>query len=235
MAQPPGSETRALPKRPSSGPSTSTEARMVLTRSYGASWCATPGIEFYGELVGKADLGAHLGQQLDGGCHIFQMRNVFQPTRLVGQQAGHQNRQHGVLGARYGDRAAQRNAALDFNARHYSEAACSSGVRRESVSAWISRPSDGPIASCTWRWRATRLSPSKPALTTFAVKCTLSSLETLISACGNAARSCCSIRSLSIFTKGSCLKAGQCFDPGSVLGAGHPDAAQGSDSFGPTF
>ena len=33
MAQPPGSDTVASPKRASSGPSASTEARMVLTSS----------------------------------------------------------------------------------------------------------------------------------------------------------------------------------------------------------
>src|SRR5450830_33325 len=37
MAQPPGSETLASPKRASMGPSTRIEARMVLTSSYGAS------------------------------------------------------------------------------------------------------------------------------------------------------------------------------------------------------
>ena len=37
MAQPPGSETRARPSRASSGPSTRTDARIVLTSSYGAS------------------------------------------------------------------------------------------------------------------------------------------------------------------------------------------------------
>src|SRR5438067_2159638 len=36
MAQPPGSDTRARPQRARSGPRTSTEARMVFTRSYGA-------------------------------------------------------------------------------------------------------------------------------------------------------------------------------------------------------
>src|SRR3990172_782692 len=36
IAQPPGSETFARPQRASSGPSTSTEARMVFTSSYGA-------------------------------------------------------------------------------------------------------------------------------------------------------------------------------------------------------
>src|SRR3954470_12076710 len=36
MAQPPGSETRARAQRASSGPRTSTEARIVFTRSYGA-------------------------------------------------------------------------------------------------------------------------------------------------------------------------------------------------------
>src|SRR6516164_7353466 len=37
IAQPPGSETRASPKRASSGPSTRIDARIVLTSSYGAS------------------------------------------------------------------------------------------------------------------------------------------------------------------------------------------------------
>ena len=36
MAQPPGSDTSALPKRASSGPSTRIDARMVFTSSYGA-------------------------------------------------------------------------------------------------------------------------------------------------------------------------------------------------------
>src|SRR4051812_9369181 len=38
IAQPPGSETSALPKRASSGPSTRIEARMVFTSSYGAKY-----------------------------------------------------------------------------------------------------------------------------------------------------------------------------------------------------
>ncbi len=37
MAQPPGSDTRAVPKRATSGPSTRIDARMVFTMSYGAS------------------------------------------------------------------------------------------------------------------------------------------------------------------------------------------------------
>ena len=42
IAQPPGSETRASPKRASSGPSTRIEARIVLTSSYGASVVRQP-------------------------------------------------------------------------------------------------------------------------------------------------------------------------------------------------
>ncbi|MCY1199244.1 hypothetical protein D9M72_106440 [compost metagenome] len=41
MVQPPGRLTRASPKRATSGPSTRIEARMVLTRSYGASRLST--------------------------------------------------------------------------------------------------------------------------------------------------------------------------------------------------
>src|SRR3954467_1847943 len=37
MAHPPGSDTRARPMRATSGPSTRTDARIVRTRSYGAS------------------------------------------------------------------------------------------------------------------------------------------------------------------------------------------------------
>ncbi len=37
MAQPPGSDTSAWPKRATSGPSTRIEARIVRTRSYGAT------------------------------------------------------------------------------------------------------------------------------------------------------------------------------------------------------
>ena len=36
MAQPPGNDTSASPKRASNGPSTKIEARMVFTKSYGA-------------------------------------------------------------------------------------------------------------------------------------------------------------------------------------------------------
>src|SRR5712691_9530393 len=42
MAQPPGSDTLARPQRASSGPSTSTEARMVFTSSYGAVGSSIP-------------------------------------------------------------------------------------------------------------------------------------------------------------------------------------------------
>src|SRR3990170_5012431 len=41
MAQPPGSDTRASPQRANSGPSTRIDARMVFTRSYGASGSVT--------------------------------------------------------------------------------------------------------------------------------------------------------------------------------------------------
>jgi hypothetical protein len=42
IAQPPGSETRASPCRATSGPSTRIDARMVLTRSYGATGADRP-------------------------------------------------------------------------------------------------------------------------------------------------------------------------------------------------
>jgi hypothetical protein len=38
IAQPPGNDTSASPKRATSGPSTRIEARIVLTRSYGAKY-----------------------------------------------------------------------------------------------------------------------------------------------------------------------------------------------------
>ena len=60
MAQPPGSDTSALPKRASSGPSTRIDARMVFTSSYGAK---------HSRVVVRIDLDLHLLVDGDRDAH----------------------------------------------------------------------------------------------------------------------------------------------------------------------
>jgi len=52
-----------------------------------------------GELLVHHQLHAHRAQQLHGGGHVVQMRDVTDGDRAVGQQRGGQDRQHRVLGA----------------------------------------------------------------------------------------------------------------------------------------
>ena len=113
IAQPPGSETQASPKRASSGPSTRIEARMVFTISYGASSLSTCAPCSGDALAVLLDAQAHLAQQLQHGADILQPRHVGQVHRVGGQQAGAQDGQRRVLGAGNGDVAGQALAAGD--------------------------------------------------------------------------------------------------------------------------
>ena len=119
MAQPPGSDTRASPQRAASGPSTSTEARMVFTSSYGA--VGSPmrfAVELDAELLVHRDRDAHLREQGQHGGHVAQVRHVGDHERLVGQQRRGEYRQRGVLGAGNIDLAGKRRAALDLQLIH---------------------------------------------------------------------------------------------------------------------
>ena len=87
IAQPPGSETLARPSRASSGPRTSTDARMVLTSSYGASTDVSvrrPGLDDAAHL--ERDLGAQVGEQSGQRAYVAHLGHVAQAHGLVGEQ-----------------------------------------------------------------------------------------------------------------------------------------------------
>ena len=70
--------------------------------------------------------GAHPAEQLDGGSHIVQMRNVADHHRIVGEQRCGEDRQSGVLGAGDAHLALEGRAALDLQFVHnlLAEIAC---------------------------------------------------------------------------------------------------------------
>jgi hypothetical protein len=76
-------------------------------------------------------LHAHLAQQFHRGGDVVQVRHVADLDRLVGQQRGGQDRQHGILGAGDPDLAIERLAAADHDLGHrYTSRARGSGAAR---------------------------------------------------------------------------------------------------------
>ena len=117
MAQPPGSDTRASPTRASSGPSTSTDARILRTMSYGASVLAIgPPSDMVRPSSDRFHRDAVLRQQQRHGGDVGKPRHVRQHQPLVGEQAGGHQRQGGVLGAADADLAGERPATADADA-----------------------------------------------------------------------------------------------------------------------
>ena len=71
---------------------------------------------------------AHALQQLLRGQHIAQLRHIGQPQGVGGQQAGAQNRQRRIFGARHGDVAVQRAIADNFQFFHDFNSAFTKGA-----------------------------------------------------------------------------------------------------------
>ncbi len=63
-------------------------------------------------------LGAELGEQLDQGADVLDVRDVVEHDLLVRQERGGEDRQRGVLVAGRSNRALQRTAAVDHEFRH---------------------------------------------------------------------------------------------------------------------
>ena len=161
IAQPPGSDTSAAPYFASNGPSTSTDARIVLTNSYGATWLFTlrgsthdPALAALADrALVDGDLRTQAGEQLRGRHHIVQMRNVADLDGLVGKQGRAEDRQHRVLRAGNLHVAIERRAALDLDLLHVRRLGLV-GRERLRASAWISPPMRSPSVAYTMRWRA---------------------------------------------------------------------------------
>jgi len=86
------------------------------------------------------DAGTQFGQQAQRGLDVVQVGHVADRDRLVGQQGGAQDGQHGVLGARDGHLAVERDAAADDDLLH-------SG-------AWLVDGRGGAGARAAGRWES---------------------------------------------------------------------------------
>ena len=66
-----------------------------------------------GVSLASAGRDSELGQEPRHRRDIGQVRNIFEPQRLIRQQARGHQWQRRILGAGYGNLAAQRNTAID--------------------------------------------------------------------------------------------------------------------------
>ena len=114
IAQPPGSATRAEPWRATSGPSTSTEARMVETSSYGARSLATLSTVTVASRPRRVDAWrrASAAASASCGCRPGRGRSSASPAPR-GEQRGGQRRQRRVLGGAGRHFTLERHATLD--------------------------------------------------------------------------------------------------------------------------
>ena len=87
MAQPPGIETVARPQRATSGPSTRLDARIVFTRSYGASGSViVPRFDVMGTIRFFGQPRADIRKQLFHGANVANTGDPVQRNRLFGQK-----------------------------------------------------------------------------------------------------------------------------------------------------
>src|SRR6185437_12754354 len=203
IAQPPGSDTSAWPKRATSGPSTRIEARMVRTRSYGAMQV----------LVVRGSTCIFMRSSSTSCTPIWPSSSMKVVTScrcgtlpmLTGSSASRQAARIGstaflapemptspwsgtpplirILAIKRPSDAGKREARLQPQRR----AAASSGVRVFSASAWIAPPIRSPRVAYTNRCLASGSLPANWLDTTVASKCTPSAPSTSTRAPGRPA------------------------------------------------
>ncbi|CFN67231.1 Uncharacterised protein [Bordetella pertussis] len=106
------------------------------------------GLQGDGAVAGAFGAHAHAAQQAQRGRGVVQLRHIAQHERLGGEQAGAQDGQGRVLGARDGDFPTQGRAAGDAQFVHQLPAlAYSAGVSVRIDSAWISAFMRSPSAA----------------------------------------------------------------------------------------
>ena len=113
IASPPGSATTARLHRPTSGPSTHTEARSLPTDGEVG---LVVELGRRGDGDGRAvhhDVAAQVAQHVRHQRHVQDLRAVGERGRALGQQGRGHQLQHAVLGADHVDRADQPCPALD--------------------------------------------------------------------------------------------------------------------------
>ena len=103
----------ASPKRASSGPASRNEARICAESSSSTTGVGdVRGAEADAVVADPGDLDPELLEQRDLGLGVADARHPVQQHLLLGQEAGGEDRQGGVLVAGDGDLAGQRRAAL---------------------------------------------------------------------------------------------------------------------------
>ena len=115
MEQPPGKETRAVPKRETRGPRTTTEEFVGCFRRLKA--CS---VQAHGTVAERFVYNAHSFKKLGHGAHVGQIRNVVQHDIVGRQKRRSKNRQCGVFGARslhLSDKTAAANNRFQFRIR----------------------------------------------------------------------------------------------------------------------
>ena len=119
MKSPPGGGIRASPKRASSGPASRNEAR-IRAESSSSTSVSGDGVGAEAELVVADPVGldAEPLEQRDLGLGVADPRHVGEHDLLLGEQAGGEDRQRGVLVAGGRDLAGKRGPALDDELLH---------------------------------------------------------------------------------------------------------------------
>ena len=119
ITSPPGGGSRAEPKRASSGPPTSTLARIRSARSASTSVVVTR-VRLQGDHTGAAvlDLHAQRLEQPDQRVGVADPRHVVEDDLLVGEQGCGEERQGRVLVSGGHDAAGQRHPAFDDELLH---------------------------------------------------------------------------------------------------------------------
>ena len=119
MKSPPGGGILAAPKRASSGPASRNEARIWLESSSSTTGSVTPAAQSRTLLSPThSTVTPELLEQGDLGLGVADPRHPVQQHLLLGQEAGGEDRQGGVLVAGDGDLAGQRRAPLDDEFLH---------------------------------------------------------------------------------------------------------------------
>ena len=119
MKSPPGGGILASPKRASSGPASRNEARIRSRAPRRPLVSETPrGAEADAVVGDPGDLDPEPLEQRDLGLGVADPRHPVQQHLLLGQQAGGEDRQRGVLVAGDGELAGERRAALDDEFLH---------------------------------------------------------------------------------------------------------------------
>ncbi len=140
--QPPGMATRARPKRATSGPMIWMEARILCTRSYGATWDWTAVVSMVMVPWPNSTTAPEILQHLAHGVHVLDIGNVVEHAGARGEQGGGHQLERRVLRSRDRHPSGQAAPAAHQKARLF-------GIRSHHTSSnGASRRPSGRLSAC---------------------------------------------------------------------------------------